>query len=110
MQSRTALALPVHHFVTAFSPTVQYGKTALMIASRAGNTDAVRVLVDAGADLNITDEVLPSTSPVDAPLTRIITILPVPTRSVRVSPAPVLAFPYFTRLVLPSLCRRAGRH
>jgi ankyrin repeat protein len=32
-----------------------YGRTALMIAAAEGNLDAVRLLVEAGSDLNIVD-------------------------------------------------------
>ena len=36
---------------------IQIGKTALMYASYEGHTEVVKVLVEAKADLNITDEV-----------------------------------------------------
>ena len=36
---------------------IQYGGTALMRASARGHTEVVKVLVEAKADLNITDQV-----------------------------------------------------
>ena len=36
---------------------IQYGVTALMEASARGHTEVVKVLVEAKADLNITDQV-----------------------------------------------------
>ena len=36
---------------------IQYGRTALMRASDEGHTEVVKVLVEAKADLNITDKV-----------------------------------------------------
>ena len=36
---------------------IQYGGTALMWASAGGHTEVVKVLVEAKADLNITDKV-----------------------------------------------------
>ena len=37
---------------------IQFGRTALMKASDGGHTEVVKVLVEAKADLNITDQVI----------------------------------------------------
>ena len=37
--------------------SLQYGKTALMIASVAGKVECVKVLLDKGAEVNMQDEV-----------------------------------------------------
>ena len=45
------------HIVYSLLSIIQYGRTALMWASYRGHTEVVKVLVEAKADLNITDQV-----------------------------------------------------